>query len=132
MILRLAASALLASTLLAHAAGEAEPAPKGAAVTVLKASKFCFPNNVGHDIWMSRGDIATFRRIFRQTKKERRVMLSSRLTFAVRSTRNEMGFVGSLANRPQLVVPVVEQHPACTRPSAGQTRAEINTVDDPV
>ncbi|MBR0756534.1 HlyD family efflux transporter periplasmic adaptor subunit [Bradyrhizobium jicamae] len=51
MILRLAASALLASALVlaiqpAHAAGEADAPPKGAAVTVLKASKFCFPNNV--------------------------------------------------------------------------------------
>lgn len=49
---RLRAAALAASAMLllagspAHAAGEADAAPKGAAVTVLKASKFCFGNIV--------------------------------------------------------------------------------------
>ncbi|GKQ55224.1 efflux RND transporter periplasmic adaptor subunit [Bradyrhizobium sp. Ce-3] len=49
---RLRAAALAASAMLllaaapARAAGEADTAPKGAAVTVLKASKFCFGNIV--------------------------------------------------------------------------------------
>ena len=40
------AGALCAATAPARAADEAEPAPKGATVTVLKASKFCFGNIV--------------------------------------------------------------------------------------